>query len=114
MRSALQLGPIQDAPSHAEGACSAITTNLDDGGRHLVDLDTQETNMAAQPPLLYDTRTAARRLGISRASLYAVFQRGEIATIKIGGRRLVSADELTRFVSEKASRTFASNWKGLP
>lgn len=70
--------------------------------------------MPTPAPILLDLRTAARRLGISRSSLYVVCQRGEIATTKIGGRRLVSADEITRFVAEKTSRTFASNWKGLP
>ena len=47
---------------------------------------------------LYSVAAAAEALSITRKHLYTLIGRGEIATVTIGRRRLISAVELDRFV----------------
>ena len=48
------------------------------------------------PRLAYGVNEAAASLDLSRRSLYGLIEAGMLRTIKIGGRRLVPADELRR------------------
>ena len=41
---------------------------------------------------------AARRLGISRATLYQLADRGGLRTVKVGRRRLVAASDLAAYI----------------
>jgi excisionase family DNA binding protein len=52
---------------------------------------------------LYSVAAAADSLSITRKHLYTLIGRGEIATVTIGRRRLVSATELDRFVDHLVS-----------
>lgn len=44
----------------------------------------------------------ARRHGLSRSSVYAAIGRGDIRSVRLGGRRLIRADELDRYAAETA------------
>lgn len=49
--------------------------------------------------LLHPIPDAAAVLGIGRSTLYELITAGEIATVKIGRRTLITQDELERYVS---------------
>ena len=51
-------------------------------------------------PLLHQIPAAARRLGICRAMLYKLIASGDISTIKIGRRRLVSENAICDFIAK--------------
>ncbi len=42
---------------------------------------------------------AASVVGIGRTSMYREIERGTISTVRIGGRRLITIDELRRYVA---------------
>jgi excisionase family DNA binding protein len=46
---------------------------------------------------------AARRLGIGRSALYEAIARGEIASVKVGRRRVVPEAEVARILGGRAS-----------
>jgi hypothetical protein len=48
--------------------------------------------------LAYTIPESIRILRVSRASLYRLFNSGQIKSKKIGGRRLVTHKEITRFL----------------
>ena len=52
-------------------------------------------------PLLWPPTVAAQRLGISRAKLYELMASGQLASLKIGSRRLIPDDELRRFIATR-------------
>lgn len=49
--------------------------------------------------LLYPVAEAAHSLGIARSTLYEMLARGDLASVRLGGRRLVPAEELARFAA---------------
>lgn len=51
--------------------------------------------------VLYSVDEAAALLGISRGTVYALIDAGEIVSIKIGSRRVFYWDELNRWAREK-------------
>lgn len=53
------------------------------------------------PPLAHRVDEAAKRLKISRATLYKYISAGDLATFKIGGRTLIAEDELQRYVAKQ-------------
>lgn len=55
--------------------------------------------------LLIDVDAAAKSLGIGRSSMYALMNAGDVATVVIGRRRLVTADSLRAYVDEHATTT---------
>lgn len=48
--------------------------------------------------LAISVEEAARRLGLGRTTLYALFQQGELRAIRVGHRTLVPTAELRRYV----------------
>ncbi len=50
------------------------------------------------PVQLLDVRTVARRLGVGRSTVYELISRGELPSVRIGQRRLVSEQQLADFV----------------
>lgn len=48
--------------------------------------------------MLYPVTDAAEVLGIGRSTLYELIASGELHTLKIGRRTLLSEDELRRYV----------------
>lgn len=51
-----------------------------------------------QGPLLYSILDAAEAIGVKRSTMYELITRGEVTTVSIGRRRLVTADSLERYV----------------
>jgi excisionase family DNA binding protein len=54
-------------------------------------------------PELYDDREVARRLGVCTRTVYDLRIKGELATVSIGSRRLVSADSLAAYVARQSA-----------
>lgn len=52
-------------------------------------------------PLLVDRREAARLLGVSPGSVDNLRQRGELASLKLGARRLFDVDDLRQLVARR-------------
>ncbi len=51
-------------------------------------------------PRLHTLAEAATRLRISRSKLYKLMDAGQLRSIKLGTRRLISEDALTEFIAE--------------
>ena len=47
-------------------------------------------------PLLVSVQEAARMLGIGRTSIYQLINSGELQTMKLGRRRLITIESLRR------------------
>ena len=47
--------------------------------------------------------STAEYLGISRRSVYVLMDTGQLASFKIGNRRLIALSELERFLAEKVA-----------
>ena len=47
-------------------------------------------------PLLVSVQQAARMLGIGRTSIYQLINSGELQTMKLGRRRLITIESLRR------------------
>ncbi len=53
-----------------------------------------------EPAMLFAITEAATILGIGRTNVYALLKRGELRSVKIGGRRLIPRAALEAFVDE--------------
>ncbi len=51
--------------------------------------------------ILIPVEPAAKTLGVCRSTVYNLMESGELASIRIGRRRLIERAELERFVAEK-------------
>lgn len=58
--------------------------------------------------LLLSVEEAADSLGISRAAMYQILGRGEVASVKLGRSRRIPVDALRRFVSERTTEPVAA------
>jgi excisionase family DNA binding protein len=54
---------------------------------------------ASDGPRLYTLKQAAERLQISRAKLYQLMNSGELRSVHVGTRRLISEDALAEFIA---------------
>lgn len=54
-------------------------------------------------PVAYTITNACQLLSISRSTLYLLASRGELRLIKVAGRTLVPASEISRLVSGAAN-----------
>lgn len=68
-------------------------------------LNDLSTHDAPTAPLLLDLTTAAERLGVGRSTIYGLLNSGDLASVKIGRRRLIADAELRRFADELTSGT---------
>jgi excisionase family DNA binding protein len=59
----------------------------------------QVVHQATRLPQLHDVRTARRRLGVGLTKFYELIASGEIRTVKIGSRRLMSADAIADYIA---------------
>ncbi|HKD49400.1 MAG TPA: excisionase family DNA-binding protein [Candidatus Acidoferrum sp.] len=55
-------------------------------------------------PLLYRREIAAMRLGVSLRTLDELLARKELASVKVGKRRLVSEDAILAFIKKREKR----------
>lgn len=68
---------------------------------------------AVTSPLLLDTAEVARRLSLSERTARQLITAGAVASVKVGRRRLVRADDLAGFV-ETLGRTSSTPNEGTP
>jgi predicted DNA-binding transcriptional regulator AlpA len=61
----------------------------------------ENTQEHTVPERLLSLRETQEALGLSRAGLHNLLNRGELPTIRIGGRRLVAPADLRRFVDAR-------------
>jgi excisionase family DNA binding protein len=52
-----------------------------------------------EEPLLLSRRQAAQRLGIGISTMETIMRRRDIATVKVGGRRLIAVDDLVAYIA---------------
>lgn len=60
------------------------------------------TQAASIPALALGIDEAARTIGVVRSTMYEIVARGEIASFKIGRRRLILVTELTSYINRMA------------
>lgn len=80
----------------------------DDGRVEITDIEARPTVEvgALAPdggPMLLSVKDAAIHLGVSRTLLYELVQRGEIKSLQLGRRRLISREALREFIEENSS-----------
>jgi predicted DNA-binding transcriptional regulator AlpA len=56
---------------------------------------------AKQLEELLSIPAAYRTLGISQASLYRLFDRGELPVVHVGGRRMIDPKDLRRYIARQ-------------
>lgn len=61
----------------------------------------------------FSIKEAANYLGISRSTLYSLIYANEIISIKIRGRRLITRDEIIRFLDMAQSEAMEQARKGV-
>lgn len=54
------------------------------------------------PKLAYSVDEAAQALGVSRSTMYKLIQRSDFPTLRVGGRRMISAELLAEWVRRQA------------
>ena len=57
----------------------------------------------AQPQILLTVEEAGRALGVSRSTVWRLIQRGELVTVRRGGRRFVQSRTLRKRVANRRS-----------
>lgn len=62
-----------------------------------------DTHHPPGQPLLHSIPEAAALLGVGRSTIYRLFDRGELASVSLGRRRMVTTAELKRYVHELAN-----------
>lgn len=67
----------------------------------------ETTTKEAVPKLLYTVSEAAQVLSLSRAVLYRLMQRGELASLKLDGARRITWKQLQAFVERLESEQVA-------
>lgn len=70
--------------------------------RHALRMDTSQHVTQNLTPVSVGMEQAARLIGLSRRQLYRKLATGELHTFRLGGRRLVTYDELKRFIATQA------------
>lgn len=53
------------------------------------------------PPITMRIPDACRFIGLSRSTLYVLFAKGEIETVKVGGATLVPTESLCAFIARQ-------------
>lgn len=66
-------------------------------------VSTKEAKLVTEvaPQMSYRPKQIAQLLGISRETVYMLFDTKQLRGFRIGGARLVSAEELQRFIQER-------------
>ena len=55
----------------------------------------------AETRLVYDVRSAAEQLSVSRSTLMALIASGDLASLKVGARRLVPRSAIEEFINDR-------------
>ncbi|WP_295690814.1 helix-turn-helix domain-containing protein [uncultured Maricaulis sp.] len=60
-------------------------------------------------PAAFSVVAAASQLGVSRATVYRLMQKGELASLKIGSRRLIRCDAVTNLLDNLSNTKGTTN-----
>lgn len=60
----------------------------------------QHRDPKPSPPLAYRVNDAARAVGLGRTKIYALIKTGKLASVLVGGRRLILADSLKALLEQ--------------
>ena len=63
--------------------------------------DTNEPNAKPMQPIAVSPNEAARLIGIGRTTLYAALSSGELKSIRIGTRRLITIEAIWDWLKQK-------------
>jgi excisionase family DNA binding protein len=75
----------------------------------VVDLVLASGQQQPRPPVeLLSVEEFAHRAGVARSTLWALLNRGEIGSTKLGGRRLIPSTELDRLADAATRRLHAA------
>lgn len=66
----------------------------------------------APTPLLWSPVQAAQRLGVGRSVVYELLARRELASLRIGARRLIPDAEIRRFINARLAVEAADDGTG--
>jgi excisionase family DNA binding protein len=88
--------PISNDPA---AILARITADLAQLGQSLAARPASIPIEAARPRLLHTVEEAADRLSLSRSALYELTRSGEIASVKVGGRRRIPQGALDAYVA---------------
>jgi excisionase family DNA binding protein len=83
-----------------------VSDRLKGAIRELVAAIREEIAAASKPDspvLLFGVDEAARRLGISRTTLYGELAAGRVRSLKVGRRRVIPVDALAEYVHRMSS-----------
>ena len=62
------------------------------------------TAASPEPPLLLSAEQAARALAINRSTIFELMATGQIPSVRIGRRRLISRQALAEFIADREGR----------
>lgn len=68
------------------------------GAEKLMSYKNEKQNEAAKKPLLLSISDTAADLGIGRTKTYELIGRGELATVQIGSRRLITVASIEALI----------------
>lgn len=63
------------------------------------------TSATAEQPRLVTTHEVARRLGVSRSTVYRLMETGELPSVRVGGSRRLSSRVIDQYI-EAAERGY--------
>jgi excisionase family DNA binding protein len=66
---------------------------------------TQALGPSSPEPLLWSPAQTAVRLSMSRAGVYELLASGQLASLKVGRRRLIPDEELRKFIAAKLAES---------
>lgn len=72
-----------------------------------MDLREAGTRHEPEAKMAYSIEESAAQIGVTRTMFYGLMRDGQIKTIKIGRRRLITRKELLRFLEEKVQEATA-------
>jgi excisionase family DNA binding protein len=62
---------------------------------------------------LLTQREAARKLGITKTTLWRLMHAGELPSIKVGGRRMVAPSDLAAFIARRRELRMVGRVRGV-
>lgn len=60
----------------------------------------REPSPTPAPPLLHSVREVGQLLGLSRTTVFGLLKTGALSSVRIGRRRMISADAVFEFIAK--------------
>lgn len=78
---------------------AAFLAAVGDAGPHQPNRSERRQGIALDARIAVSPREAAQLLGVSVPTIYSLLNSGELASRKVGARRLIAVDELRHFAA---------------